>query len=145
LWKYKDRCWHSLLCYHYCRSQLLLVFWNVKIMLLLLESIYCQFKVMLFLLGRQFCYSVCFSSIYYQLVCDSRKMQYNNIQSKMATMLLIHLKNTVEGSDKVSWLWNINQTNAVFNPLNDQIKSVFKYSLISLLKALLYALQFKFW
>jgi hypothetical protein len=33
------------------------------------------------------------------------------------------------------------QRNAVFNTLNDQSKSVYSYSLISLLKALLYAQQ----
>jgi hypothetical protein len=66
-----------------------------------------------------------------------------------ASMFLILLINTVEMSDKVSRLMNIEftnyrheislldfQGNAAFNPLNDQSKSVFNCSLISLLKAL---------
>jgi hypothetical protein len=80
---------------------------------------------------------------------------YNNIQPKIATFL-IHLINTVESSHKVSQLLNIEftqykheislldfQRNAVFNLLNDQSKSVFNCSLMSLLKALRYARQYK--
>jgi hypothetical protein len=116
-------------------------------MLLLLKSLSCQFKVMLWLLGSQYRYSVCFSSIYHQRVWDSRQMKYNNIKPKIVTIFLIHLINTVESSDKVSELLNIEfthywrerslldfQRNAVFYPLNDQSKSVFNCSLISLLK-----------
>jgi hypothetical protein len=64
-------------------------------------------------------------------------MKYNNIQPKIATIFLIHLIHTVESSDKVNRLLNIEfthyrheislldfQRNAVFKPLNDQGKSV---------------------
>jgi hypothetical protein len=84
-------------------------------------------------------------------------MKYANIQPKTATKVLIHLINTVESSDKVSQLLNIEfnhyrherslldfQRNAVFNTPNDQSKSVYSCSLIFLLTALRYALQFKF-
>ena len=60
------------------------------------------------------------------------------MQSNFATACLIHLINTVESSDKVSRLLNIEFTHyrheiflldfqriAAFNPLNDQSKSVF--------------------
>jgi hypothetical protein len=80
-------------------------------------------------------------------------MKYKNIQPKIATICLIHLINTVESSDNVSRLLNIEfthnryeislldfQKNAVFNPLNEQSKSFFICSLISLFKALLFAL-----
>jgi hypothetical protein len=83
-------------------------------------------------------------------------MKYTNIQPKTATTCLIHLINTVESSDKVSQLLNMEfnhyrhersllafQRNAVFNSLNDQSKSDYS-GLISLLKAPLYALQCKF-
>jgi hypothetical protein len=77
-----------------------------------------------------------------------------NIQPKSATRFLIHLINIVESSDKVSQLLKKEfnhyrherslldfQRNAVFHTLNDQSKSVYSCSLISLLKPLLYALQ----
>jgi hypothetical protein len=84
-------------------------------------------------------------------------MKYANIQPKTATNFLIHLINTVESSDKVSQLLNMEfnhyrherslldfQRIAVFDTLNDQSKSAYSYSLISLLKALLYAQECKF-
>jgi hypothetical protein len=84
-------------------------------------------------------------------------MKYANIQTKTATKFLIDLINTVESSDKVSQLLNLEfdhyihesslldfQRNAVFNTLTDQSKSVYSCSLISLLKALFHALQCKF-
>jgi hypothetical protein len=84
-------------------------------------------------------------------------MKNTNIQHKNATTFLIHLINTVESSDKVSRLLNMEfihsrherslldfQRNAVFNTLNDHSKSVYSCSLKSLLKALLCPLQCKF-
>jgi hypothetical protein len=84
-------------------------------------------------------------------------MKYANIHPKIATTFFIYLINTVERSDKVSQLLNIEfnhyrherslldfQRNVVFNTLNDQSKSVYSCSLMSLLKALLYALQSTF-
>jgi hypothetical protein len=74
-------------------------------------------------------------------------MKYNNVQPKIATIFLIHLINTVEGSDRVSRLLNMEfnhyrherplldfQRNTVFNTLSDQSKSDFDCSLIITIK-----------
>jgi hypothetical protein len=79
-------------------------------------------------------------------------MKYAYIHPKTATHCFIYLINTVESSDKVSQLLIMEfnhyrherslldfQRNSVFDTLNDQSKSVYSCSLISLLKALLYA------
>jgi hypothetical protein len=115
-------------------------------------------SILLLWLGSQYCDSICFSSKYCSLVWDSRQMKCFNIQPKIATIFLIHLINSVESSDRVSWLLKMEcnhfrhersllnfQRNAVFNTLNEQSKSDFNCTLISVLKALLYALQCKFW
>jgi hypothetical protein len=97
------------------------------------------------------------SKLLFCLLKIVKQMKYATIQTKTATKFLIDLINTVESSDKVSQLLNLEfdhyihesslldfQRNAVFNTLTDQSKSVYSCSLISLLKALFHALQCKF-